>query len=142
MRLSTIVVCLLLLAPTRSLSCFEYTSEATPELSTPHRSGIEASAGEASAERLRMAGAGVATMGLIVVVARGFRRATNHAFDEVLPSRFRLDAGLDRGELGPKLRGHPRGYDDPPLRSRVVAERSMTTDDELLATDDSIQDPP
>lgn len=103
MRLSTIVVCLLLLAPVRARGCFEYTSEATPELSTPHRSYIEASVGESSGEHLRMAGAGMATIALIAVVARGYRRATNRPFDAVLPSEFRLD----RAELGPGA-GHLR----------------------------------
>lgn len=91
MRLSTIVVCVLLLVPARTRGCFEYTSEATPQLSTPHRIDIEASAGEFSGERLRMAGAGVAAIALIAVVARGYRRAANRPSDAILPSGFRLD---------------------------------------------------
>ncbi len=101
MRLSTIVVCLLLLAPSRSVGCFEYTSEATPGLSTPHRGYIEAGTGEASAEYIRMTGAGVAAIALIVVVARGYQRAATRSSDVVLPSRFRLDDA----ELGPST-GH------------------------------------
>jgi hypothetical protein len=110
MRLSTIVVCLLLLAPARSPGCFEYTSEATPELSTPHRGYIEAGAGGASGERVRMAGAGAAAVALVVVIARGFRRAGGRPTDAVLPSRLRLDRaeiGLGSGHSRPTAGGVP-----------------------------------
>ena len=103
MRLSTIVVCLLLLAPARTRGCFEYTSEAKPEIPAPHRGYIEAGAGESSAERVRMAGAGAAAVGLVVVVARGMRRSEARSMEAVLPPGFRRDPA----EIGPDP-GHAR----------------------------------
>jgi hypothetical protein len=118
MRLSTIVACLLLVSPSSALACYEHGAEATQKLSSPHRAvaaeGAEAE--EASMLGVRLAGAGLASLALVVVAFRALSRAPGRGrarpvelepatpaessapFDRPGDPRIRIDQGHERPE--------------------------------------------
>jgi hypothetical protein len=79
MRLSTIVACLLLVSPPSALACLEHAAEQTGWLhETPsmHRYFAAGSAEEASMLGRSLAGAGVASLALVVMAFRVLSRAS------------------------------------------------------------------
>jgi hypothetical protein len=66
-----------LVSPSPVLACYEYTAEATPMLSTPNRAssawGVEAE--ESSMAGVRLAAAGLASLGLVAMAFRVLSRA-------------------------------------------------------------------
>jgi hypothetical protein len=118
MRLSTIVACLLLVSPPSAVACYEHGAEATQKLSSPHRAfAAEGGEGEEAAMLgVRLAGAGLASLALVVVAFRALSRApgrgrirpvelepaspaeSSAAFDRTDDLRIRFDQGHERPE--------------------------------------------
>lgn len=100
MRPSMIVVCLLMLSPDPAVGCDNFTTEATRDLATGHRAYIEGAAGASSMMGVRMTGAGVAAVALVVVVSRAYLRESGRRRLRWDDPGVRVDAGHDREESG------------------------------------------